>query len=104
MAIDKDLLDQLLSGREARDLFGRGGLLDDLKKALSERILSTELDDHLAQEEAAGVQPDIRPITLDGTGQEGVHALVDLAAQARDLAFANPLHPHGFDQVIDRTG
>ncbi len=53
MAIDKDLLDQLLSGREARDLFGRGGLLDDLKKALSERILSAELDDHLAQEEAA---------------------------------------------------
>lgn len=53
MAIDKDLLDQLLSGREARDLFGRGGLLDDLKKALSERILSAELDDHLAQEDAA---------------------------------------------------
>jgi putative transposase len=52
MAIDKDLLDRLLAGRDARELFGSGGLLDELKKALSERILSAELDDHLAQEEA----------------------------------------------------
>ena len=52
MAIDKDLLDRLLSGRDPRELFGSGGLLDELKKALSERILSAELDDHLAQDEA----------------------------------------------------
>ena len=52
MAIDKDLLDRLLAGRDARELFGSGGLLDELKKALSERILSAELDDHLAHEEA----------------------------------------------------
>src|SRR5580698_4496957 len=52
MAIDKDLLDQLLAGRDARGLFDSGGLFDELKKALSERILSAELDDHLAQEEA----------------------------------------------------
>ena len=39
MAIDKDLLDRLLSGRDPRELFGSGGLLDELKKALSERIL-----------------------------------------------------------------
>ena len=37
MAIDKDLLDRLLEGREPSELFARGGLLDDLKKALSER-------------------------------------------------------------------
>ena len=35
MAIDKDLLDRLLAGRDARELFGSGGLLDELKKALS---------------------------------------------------------------------
>ncbi len=53
MAINNDLLDQLLAGRDAKELFGSGGLLDELKKALSERILSAELDDHLAREEAA---------------------------------------------------
>jgi hypothetical protein len=37
-----------------------------------------------------GVQPDIRPITLDRPGEEGMHALIDLAAQAGDLAFAYP--------------
>ena len=52
MAIDKDLLDRLLAGRDAWELFGSGGLLDELKKALSERILSAELDDHLAHGEA----------------------------------------------------
>lgn len=51
MAIDKDVLDLLLAGRDPRELFASGGLLDELKKALSERILSAELDDHLAQEE-----------------------------------------------------
>ena len=45
MAIDKDMLDQLLAGREPQDLFARDGLLDELKKALSERMLSAEPDD-----------------------------------------------------------
>ena len=47
MAIDKALLDQLLAGRDPRELFAKDGLLDDLKKALSERILNAELDEHL---------------------------------------------------------
>jgi len=51
MAIDKDVLNQLLAGRDPRELFASGGLLDELKKELSERILSAELDDHLVQEE-----------------------------------------------------
>jgi hypothetical protein len=51
--------------------------------------------------DVGGVQPDIRPIAFNGPGEEGVHPLVDLAAQTRDLAFANTFHPHGFDQVID---
>ncbi len=50
MAIDKDLLDWLLEGRDPSELFARDGLLDDLKKALSERILNAELDDHLGAE------------------------------------------------------
>jgi len=47
MAIDKELLDQLLAGRDPKELFSRDGLLDELKKALSERILDAELDEHL---------------------------------------------------------
>ena len=54
MAIDKDVLDQLLAGRDPQQLFAKDGLLDDLKKALSERMLSAELDDHLENEGAAG--------------------------------------------------
>ncbi len=50
MAIDKNLLDQLLAGRDAQELFAKDGLLDELKKALSERMLSAELDDHLENE------------------------------------------------------
>ena len=34
MAIKKDILDQLLAGRDPKDAFAKDGLLDDLKKAL----------------------------------------------------------------------
>lgn len=54
MAIDKDVLDQLLAGREPHELFAKDGLIDELKKALSERMLSAELDDHLESEGAEG--------------------------------------------------
>ena len=36
MAIEKDLLDQLLAGRDPKDVFNKDGLVDELKKALSE--------------------------------------------------------------------
>ena len=54
MAIENELLDQLLAGREPGDVFGKDGLFDDLKKALSERILNAELDDHLDGERTEG--------------------------------------------------
>ena len=54
MAIENELLDQLLAGRELGDVFGKDGLFDDLKKALSERILNAELDDHLDGERTEG--------------------------------------------------
>ena len=34
MAIDNDVLDQLLTGRDPGELFAKDGLLDELKKAL----------------------------------------------------------------------
>ncbi len=57
MAIDKDLLDRLLEGRDPSELFARDGLLDDLKKALSERILNAELDEHLGAEHGEAEAP-----------------------------------------------
>jgi putative transposase len=35
MAIEKDLLDQLLAGRDPKDVFTKDGLVDELKKALT---------------------------------------------------------------------
>jgi putative transposase len=55
MAIDKELLDQLLDGRDPQDLFAKDGLIEELKKALSERMLAAELDDHLESEAEAGI-------------------------------------------------
>jgi putative transposase len=50
MAIKKETLDALLAGSEGKDPFGKDGLLDELKKALAERVLNAELDHHLANE------------------------------------------------------
>lgn len=50
-------MDRLLEGRDRSELFARDGLLDDLKKALSERILNAELDEHLAGEREAMPMP-----------------------------------------------
>jgi len=52
MAIEKEVLDQLLAGRDPQELFAKDGLIDELKKALSERMLAAELDDHLESEAA----------------------------------------------------
>jgi hypothetical protein len=38
MAIEKELLDQLLAGRDPNEVFAKDGLLDDLKKALGQRF------------------------------------------------------------------
>ncbi len=54
MAIKKDTLDQLLSGRDPKDVFSKDGLFDELKKALAERVLNAELDDHLDSQTSAG--------------------------------------------------
>ena len=48
--IKPELVDELLSGRDAKTVFEQDGLLDELKKALAERILSAEMDHHLGQE------------------------------------------------------
>ena len=54
MAIDKDTLDQFLDGSDPKAVFNKGGLFDELKKALAERILNAELDEHLDGEASDG--------------------------------------------------
>jgi putative transposase len=54
MVIKKEVLDQLLDGRDPKAIFGKDGLFDTLKKQLSERILNAEMDEHLASETADG--------------------------------------------------
>ena len=52
--IPNDLIDQPLAGGAAKAAFDPGGLLDSLKKALTERILNAEMMDHyLAGDEGA---------------------------------------------------
>jgi putative transposase len=45
------VLDQLLAGADPNTVFDPNGLLDELKKALAERVLNAEMDHHLAGEE-----------------------------------------------------
>ena len=48
------ILDQLLAGADAKSAFYSNGLLDQLKKALTERALNAEMDHHLTGEGGAG--------------------------------------------------
>src|SRR6266852_5810268 len=51
MAIDKKLIDQLLTNyKKPEDIIGENGLLKELTKALLERALEAELSDHLGYE------------------------------------------------------
>src|ERR1700687_572516 len=54
MAIKRDTLDGLLAGHDPQAVFAKDGLFDELKKALAERVLSEEIDDHRDGEAAAG--------------------------------------------------
>lgn len=64
------LLDQLLAGADPKSAFDPNGLLDGLKKALSERALNAEMDHHLASEAEAGNSRNGygRKTVLTGTG------------------------------------
>jgi putative transposase len=42
------------AGRDPQAVFAKDGLFDELKKALAERVLNAEIDDHLDGEGAAG--------------------------------------------------
>src|SRR5580704_9237754 len=86
MAIEKELLDQLLAGRDPNEVFAKDGLLDDLKKALSERILIAELQLHRQASltawamTASLIQLRLAVPLLDGTPQAGLIVVGNNAA------------------------
>ena len=53
MAIRTELLDELMAGCQPEELLGRNGLLQQLTKALIERVLAGELTHHLGYEKHA---------------------------------------------------
>jgi hypothetical protein len=53
MAIRTEPIEELLAGKDPQEVFSQDGLLDELKKALAERILNAEMDQHGA---AAGIE------------------------------------------------
>ena len=59
MVIRNELVEELLAGRDPSEVFAYDRLLDNLNKALAERILNAELDQHLSAERtgAAGDRP-----------------------------------------------
>src|SRR3546814_16984736 len=75
MAIGKELLDQLLAGRDPQELFAKDGLINELKQALSERMLAVELDDHLESKPDQGEGIEQRRAT---GGEKGGMVCVDL--------------------------
>lgn len=73
MGIDKKLLDQLMEGRSAGDLFGQDGILSELTKALAERALGAELEEHLSEERAdAAEDPELPANRRNGSSQKTV--------------------------------
>jgi putative transposase len=51
--ITDKMVDQLLAGRDPATVFENGGLVDELKKRLAERMLNGEIDHHLSTEAEA---------------------------------------------------
>lgn len=60
MAIRNELIEELLAGKDLQGVFSQDGLLDELKKALAERILNAEMDQHLAAEWAEADESEAR--------------------------------------------
>ena len=74
--IADEVLDQLLEGRDPATVFETGGLVDELKKRLAERMLNAEMDHHLgaeAEEEAGNHSRAARVQALPGGGERRSH-------------------------------
>jgi putative transposase len=63
------VLDQLLAGADPKTAFATDGLLDQLKKALAERALNAEMDQHLADSAGNSRNGYSSKTVLTGTGK-----------------------------------
>ena len=54
--VPDSVLDELLAGADLKTAFNRDGLFDQLKKALAERMLKSELEHHLSEDETGNVR------------------------------------------------
>ena len=108
MAIEKELLDQLLAGRDPNEVFAKDGLLDDLKKALSERILNAELDEHLDGERVEGRanrrNGHSKKSVLTGTSKMTLSIPRDRARHARRASGGRLVLLDLADEMIERAG
>src|ERR1700694_1653251 len=87
MAIEKELLDQLLAGRDPKDVFNKDGLVDELKKALSERILNAEIDEHLdGAATAASSGTDLNGMAVQSAVREIKSRLTRFAGEAWNVS------------------
>jgi putative transposase len=76
------VLDQLLAGADPKTVFDPNGLLDDLKKALAERVLNAEMDHHLAGEEQGNRRNGYgKKTVITDTGQIELEVLRDRQAR-----------------------
>jgi hypothetical protein len=96
-------------GPERLGLGGAGGDAQNLAFAV---FVDRNGDHHRTADDATafadldvgGIEPEIGPRALQGTGQKGVHAFIDLAAQTAHLALGHAARAHGLHQVIHRSG
>jgi transposase-like protein len=66
MPIKNEIVEELLKGADPKKAFSSDGLLGEIKKALAERMLNAELDEHLQNEASAPAGTDGRWITPTG--------------------------------------
>ena len=100
--IPDELLDQLLAGRDPHSALGQGGLLDELKRALAERALNTEMDCHLDGEAAEG-----RSNSRNGYGRKTVlteTGKLPIAVPRDRLARFEPHYVSPRDRLLGRRG
>ena len=92
-AIPPELLDQLLEGSDPKEVFESEGLLDELKRALAERVLDAEMDEHLGSEaEKAG--------NNHRNGRSKKTVLTD--SSALELSIPRDRHGHFEPQLIEK--
>jgi putative transposase len=88
--IGDEVVDQLLAGRDPATVFASGGLVDELKKRLAERMLNGEMDHHLGTEAEAEA----------GNHRNGYSSKTVLTDTGR-VELAIPRDRHGrFDPVL----